>query len=146
MWHVRSYFPNQGSNLHPLHWKVDSQPLGHQESPRNLDFEQADKKFLKQLIPGLQLQRCWSWPWQSPLSTNFISAMMALTLPLGTATSTELGGQRAPPPDRGLLMLNCLTSLTQQETRESPIAVPELPEALASSPSPDERFSKNGDR
>ena len=33
--HVASYFPNQGSNLHPLHWKVDSQPLGHQGSPSN---------------------------------------------------------------------------------------------------------------
>ena len=43
-------------------------------------------------------------------------------------------------------MLNCLSSLTQQEARETPISVPELPEALASSPSPNERFSKNGDR
>ena len=25
--------PAQGSNLHPLHWKVDSQPLDHQWSP-----------------------------------------------------------------------------------------------------------------
>ena len=23
-WHVRSQFPNQGSNPHPLHWKVES--------------------------------------------------------------------------------------------------------------------------
>ena len=26
-------FPDQGSNLYPLHCKVDSQPLGHQGSP-----------------------------------------------------------------------------------------------------------------
>ena len=29
-WHVGSY---QGSNPCPLHWKADSQPLGHQGSP-----------------------------------------------------------------------------------------------------------------
>ena len=26
-------FPNQGSNLCPLHWQADSDPLSHQESP-----------------------------------------------------------------------------------------------------------------
>ena len=26
-------FPDQGSNPHPLHWQVDSQPLRHQGSP-----------------------------------------------------------------------------------------------------------------
>ena len=26
-------FPTKGSNLHLLHWQVDSLPLGHQESP-----------------------------------------------------------------------------------------------------------------
>ena len=26
-------FPDQGSNLYPLHWQADSQPLGHQGSP-----------------------------------------------------------------------------------------------------------------
>ena len=28
-------FPEQVSNLCPLHWQVDSQPLGHQGSPRS---------------------------------------------------------------------------------------------------------------
>ena len=27
-------FPDQGSNLSPLHWQADSQPLCHQGSPR----------------------------------------------------------------------------------------------------------------
>ena len=27
LWHVRSCFPYQGSNPHPLHWKADSLPL-----------------------------------------------------------------------------------------------------------------------
>ena len=31
--HVGSSFPNQGSNLHLLHWKADSYPLDHQGSP-----------------------------------------------------------------------------------------------------------------
>ena len=32
--HVGSQFPDQGSNLHPLNWKVDAYPLNHQESPQ----------------------------------------------------------------------------------------------------------------
>ena len=28
-------FPDEGSNPHPPHWQVDSQPLGHQGSPSN---------------------------------------------------------------------------------------------------------------
>ena len=31
--HVGSYLSNQGSNLYPLHWKVNSQPLDCQGSP-----------------------------------------------------------------------------------------------------------------
>ena len=31
--HVGSWFPDQGSNPRPLHWKADSSPLGHQGSP-----------------------------------------------------------------------------------------------------------------
>ena len=31
-WHVRSQFPTQGSNPHPLHCKVNSKPLDHQGS------------------------------------------------------------------------------------------------------------------
>lgn len=27
------HFPNQGSNSHPLPWKVDSKPLNHQRGP-----------------------------------------------------------------------------------------------------------------
>ena len=32
-WHVESQFPDQGSNLCPLHCRVDSQPLDHERSP-----------------------------------------------------------------------------------------------------------------
>ena len=34
---ARGIFPDQGSNLCPLHWQADSQPLRHQGSP-NYDF------------------------------------------------------------------------------------------------------------
>ena len=34
--HVGSYLPNQGSILHPLHWKVRFSPLDHQRSPGKL--------------------------------------------------------------------------------------------------------------
>ena len=32
-------FPDQGSNLCPLHWQADSQPLRHQGSPRAYIFD-----------------------------------------------------------------------------------------------------------
>ena len=31
-------FPDQGSNLYPLHWQADSQPLRHQGSPMRFYF------------------------------------------------------------------------------------------------------------
>ena len=34
LWRVGSQFPNQGPNLHLLHWEVVSQPLDHQGSPK----------------------------------------------------------------------------------------------------------------
>ena len=32
---ARGIFPDKGSNLCPLHWQADSQPLRHQGSPKN---------------------------------------------------------------------------------------------------------------
>ena len=32
--HVGSCFLDQGWNLHPMHWKVNSSPLDHQGSPK----------------------------------------------------------------------------------------------------------------
>ena len=32
-WACGIFVPDQGLNLHPLHWKADSYPLGHQGSP-----------------------------------------------------------------------------------------------------------------
>ena len=31
---LQGIFPDQGLNLHLLHWQVGSLPLGHQESPK----------------------------------------------------------------------------------------------------------------
>ena len=36
--HVGSQFPDRGSNLSPMPWKVDSLPLGHQGSPQILNL------------------------------------------------------------------------------------------------------------
>ena len=33
LWHVGSWFPDQGLNPFPLHWKIHSEPLDHQGSP-----------------------------------------------------------------------------------------------------------------
>ena len=35
---ARGIFPDQGSNLCPLHWQADSQPLRHQGSPSSRSF------------------------------------------------------------------------------------------------------------
>ena len=35
---ARGIFPDQGSNLCPLHWQVDSQPLRHQGSPDHMFY------------------------------------------------------------------------------------------------------------
>ena len=37
-------FPDQGSNLCPLHWQADSQPLRHQGSPSKLLLREFDSK------------------------------------------------------------------------------------------------------
>ena len=31
--HVGCWLPSQGTELHPLHWQVKSEPLDHQGSP-----------------------------------------------------------------------------------------------------------------
>ena len=36
--HMGSYFPDQGSNPCPLHWKADSSPLDHQGVPKDNHF------------------------------------------------------------------------------------------------------------
>ena len=42
-------FPDQGSNLCPLHWQADSHPLRHQGSPIYLTFK--EKLFSKVVVP-----------------------------------------------------------------------------------------------
>ena len=44
-------FPDQGSNLCPLHWQADSQPLHHQGSPLKKFFN----AFLLDINPGAEL-------------------------------------------------------------------------------------------
>ena len=39
---VGSKSPDQGSNSSPLHWQVDSEPLGHQGSPLSLIFMEQE--------------------------------------------------------------------------------------------------------
>ena len=53
--------PDQGSNLSPLHWQVDSSPLDHQGRPQQL-FKQHEhiiktqfKKCLYFYFPGMRL-------------------------------------------------------------------------------------------
>ena len=47
-------FPDQGSNLCPLHWQADSQPLRHQGSPPLVVF-----KFVLSRIAALHFLACY---------------------------------------------------------------------------------------
>ena len=55
--HVGSLLPNQGSNPHPVRWKVKSQPLDHQGSPTAINTKNYPKR------------NCTSWP-SPPLSPS----------------------------------------------------------------------------
>ena len=41
-----SYFPDQGSNPHPLHWKAKSQATGLQRSPRYSCFKNEEAELM----------------------------------------------------------------------------------------------------
>ena len=75
---LQGIFPTQGSNLHLLHWRVDSLPLSHLGSPlthsrssvnvwwrRQEWIHQAVKEWSQPSIsraPELTLLFSWSWP------------------------------------------------------------------------------------
>ena len=67
LWHVGSYFPNQGSNPGPLHWRGDSSPLDHRQwqSPR-----QCLLNLRSSWIPSLHKHSCGS-----PVNKNRAGAM-----------------------------------------------------------------------
>ena len=53
-------FPDQGSNLCPLHWQADSQPLRHQGSPRNMFSHLWNQGvFYKHCQPGVSNDHCY---------------------------------------------------------------------------------------
>ena len=55
-------FPHQGSNLCPLHWQVDSQPLRHQGSPVCLIFDSLSNMCLGMFLLGFILYGTLSLP------------------------------------------------------------------------------------
>ena len=55
-----SYFPDQGSNPHPLHWRADSKPLDHQGSSPQTNFIQLTLEQHR-----FELQR-YTYPWIPP--------------------------------------------------------------------------------
>ena len=66
--HVGSYFPEQGSNVHPLYWKLGILTLDHQQSLK-------DPHFLIYICSGVTV-------WLSPLphSTQPLSEMAFFSL------------------------------------------------------------------
>ena len=54
---ARGIFPDQGSNLCPLHWQADFQPLGHQGSPINNFMKSGFSLGFLNILPSSAL-RC----------------------------------------------------------------------------------------
>ena len=60
--HVGSQLPNQGSNPQPLHWKVESSPLNHQESPKfNIFRLRNSRKFINKPRHFAVQATCGDW-------------------------------------------------------------------------------------
>ena len=60
--HVGSQLPNQGSNPQPLHWKVKSSPLNHQESPKfNIFRLRNSRKFINKPRHFAVQASCGDW-------------------------------------------------------------------------------------
>ena len=53
---ARGILPDQGSNPHPLHWQVDSQPLRHQGSPYIQLLRQFYPEVFFQFISQIELK------------------------------------------------------------------------------------------
>ena len=45
--HMGSQLPDQGSNPHPLHWKVKSQPMDRQGSPTTDYYQMQIKTIMR---------------------------------------------------------------------------------------------------
>ena len=82
---ARGIFPEQGSSPCPLHWQVDSQPLGHQGSP---------VPFFKgcALPPSLLFQNHWAPVWLNPVRGETLSlATQSLIMMSSPALCSEVG-------------------------------------------------------
>ena len=73
-------FPDQGSNLCPLHWQADSQPLRHQGSPHGLVLYLVIKLLERMSLPGTLPQ---SPLLQAPITTPHVF-MISLTFIFST--------------------------------------------------------------
>ena len=65
-------FLDQGSNLGPLHWKADSQPLDHQGNPHELAF-----------LPWVS-GPCWEWSSQHGCASHFPLCVLGTVIPLSS--------------------------------------------------------------
>ena len=89
-WHVESLLPDQGSNLHPQNWQVDSSTLDHQESPNN---------------SGLSWIYLYEWIyWYGAKTVNSIGWLKQLEMTLNSA----LGWLRAELKVVAIQWFNCV--------------------------------------
>ena len=80
-------FPDQGSNLCPLHWQADSYPLRHQGSPQWFPFKEMTWKSHKLLLFTFhQPHQLYDHTWLQGRLGNIISSQVAMC-------STKLQGR-----------------------------------------------------
>ena len=55
---LQQIFPNQGLNLHLLHWQTDSLPLSSKRCKTLLTYREG-KMLSSGMLPGLQTETCY---------------------------------------------------------------------------------------
>ena len=117
--------PNQGSNLHPLHWKVTFQPLDSQgsshfisvclcSSPVSRD-ESPPKVVLRNMNKGQRSHQKRAWRWNSLTKCDFCPAF-----PCGLGDPRRLHWSRKGDAMQRPLSTHFIRRLSQKQAWELP--------------------------
>ena len=85
-------FPDQGSNLCPLHWQSDSYPLCQRGSPRNVFFHSSGGQKSKDMLAG----SCTFWKLWRRICSLFLLA--SGDMPWSMSWNFLAGGRITPNP------------------------------------------------
>ena len=86
MWHVGSWFPDQGSNLHPVHWKhgvLTTRPSGNPPSSGFLYKFPLAAIMKHHELGGLQQKCIVSQFWKLEIQNQGVSTVMLSLMVLG---------------------------------------------------------------